>query len=194
MKVFESERKTHMTPEIPINSMTLILGGARSGKSSFAEQIARESEKSVLFIATATAGDSEMAERIRNHQASRPAGWQTLELPRGIGSNLAQPVAEVVIVDCITLLVSNILVSLPEKTHDEVVIDKIRIEVDELIAAQVRLGGQWLIVSNEVGMGLVPPYPLGRIYRDALGWANQALARAAQRVIFMVAGIPMVIK
>lgn len=174
--------------------MTLILGGARSGKSSFAEQIARESEKSVLFIATATAGDSEMAERIRNHQASRPAGWQTLELPRGIGSNLAQPVAEVVIVDCITLLVSNILVSLPEKTHDEVVIDKIRIEVDELIAAQVRLGGQWLIVSNEVGMGLVPPYPLGRIYRDALGWANQALARAAQRVIFMVAGIPMVIK
>jgi len=183
-----------MTPEIPVNSMTLILGGARSGKSSFAEQIARESEKSVLFIATATAGDSEMAERIRNHQTSRPAGWKTLELPRGIGSNLTQPVAEVVIVDCITLLVSNILVSLPEKTHDEVVIDKIRIEVDELIAAQIRLGGQWLIVSNEVGMGLVPPYPLGRIYRDALGWANQALARAAQRVIFMVAGIPMVIK
>jgi adenosylcobinamide kinase/adenosylcobinamide-phosphate guanylyltransferase len=183
-----------MTPEIPLNGLTLILGGARSGKSSFAEQIARESEKSVLFIATATAGDSEMAERISNHQAARPAEWQTLELPRGLGRNLTVPIAEVVIVDCITLLISNILVSLPENTVAELIIDKIRIEVEELIAAQVRLGGQWLIVSNEVGMGLVPPYTLGRVYRDALGWANQTLARAAQRVIFMVAGIPMVIK
>ncbi|MFZ1036540.1 MAG: bifunctional adenosylcobinamide kinase/adenosylcobinamide-phosphate guanylyltransferase [Smithella sp.] len=183
-----------MTPEIPLNGLTLILGGARSGKSSFAEQIARESEKSVLFIATATAGDSEMAERISNHRAARPAEWQTLELPRGLGRNLAVPIAEVVIVDCITLLISNILVSLPENTVAELVIDKIRIEIEELIAVQVRLGGQWLIVSNEVGMGLVPPYTLGRVYRDALGWANQTLASAAQRVIFMAAGIPMVIK
>lgn len=183
-----------MTPEIPLNGLTLILGGARSGKSSFAEQIARESEKSVLFIATATAGDGEMAERISKHRAARPAEWQTLELPHCLGRNLAVPIAEVVIVDCITLLISNILVSLPENTIAELVIDKIRIEVEELIAAQVRLGGQWLIVSNEVGMGLVPPYTLGRVYRDALGWANQTLARAAQRVIFMVAGIPIVIK
>ena len=183
-----------MTPEIPLNGLTLILGGARSGKSSFAEQIARESEKSVLFIATATAGDNEMAERISNHRAARPAEWQTLELPRGLGRNLAVPIAEVVIVDCITLLISNILVSLPENTVAELVIDKIRIEIEELIAVQVRLGGQWLIVSNEVGMGLVPPYTLGRVYRDALGWANQTLASAAQRVIFMAAGIPMVIK
>jgi len=183
-----------MTPEIPTNGMTLILGGARSGKSSFAEKIAREAGKAVLFIATATAGDGEMAERIRNHQASRPAEWQTLELPRNLGSNLAAPIAEVVIVDCITLLVSNILLSLPENAPTEVVMHKIHVEIDELIAAQVRIGGQWLLVSNEVGIGLVPPYLLGRVYRDALGWANQALARAAQRVIFMVAGIPMVIK
>jgi adenosylcobinamide kinase / adenosylcobinamide-phosphate guanylyltransferase len=100
----------------------------------------------------------------------------------------------VVIVDCITLLVSNILLTLPENTAAETVINKIHIEIDELIAAQARLGGQWLIVSNEVGLGLVPPYPLGRVYRDALGWANQALAREAHSVVLMVAGIPMVIK
>jgi adenosylcobinamide kinase/adenosylcobinamide-phosphate guanylyltransferase len=183
-----------MNPEIPVSGITLILGGARSGKSSFAENIARETGNAVLFIATATAGDNEMAERIRKHQTSRPAGWQTLEIPYNLGNHLASKVAPVVIVDCITLLVSNILVSLPENTPDEVVLGKICLEIDELIAAQARLGGQWLIVSNEVGLGLVPPYPLGRVYRDALGWANQALARAAKRVILMVAGIPMIIK
>ncbi len=183
-----------MTPEIPTNGLTLILGGARSGKSSFAEKIAREAEKSVLFIATATAGDPEMTERIHNHQTSRPAHWQTLELPRNLGSNLTAPIAPVVIVDCITLLVSNILLSLPEDTPDKIVLDKIKIEINDLIHSQARLGGQWLLVSNEVGLGLVPPYPLGRIYRDALGFANQVLACAAQRVILMVAGIPMVIK
>ena len=183
-----------MTPEIPNNGLTLILGGARSGKSSFAEQIARETGKPVTFIATASAGDDEMAERILKHQASRPVGWQTLELPLALGRNLAAPLAEVVIVDCITLLVTNVLLSLPEDTPGEIALQKVQIEIDELIEAQARLGGQWLLVSNEVGLGLVPPYPLGRVYRDALGWANQRLARAAERVIFMVAGIPMVIK
>jgi adenosylcobinamide kinase / adenosylcobinamide-phosphate guanylyltransferase len=183
-----------MTLEIPTNGLTLILGGARSGKSSFAEQVAHESGKSVAFIATATAGDDEMAERIRKHQASRPANWQTLELPLALGRSLAAPIAELVIVDCITLLVTNVLLSLPEDTPGETVMQKVQVEIDELIEAQARIRGQWLLVSNEVGLGLVPPYPLGRVYRDALGWANQRLARAAERVIFMVAGIPMVIK
>ena len=183
-----------MMPEIPQSGLTLILGGARSGKSSFAETIARVAGKSVLFIATATAGDDEMAERIRSHRASRPVDWQTLELTHDLGSNLSAPVADVVIVDCITLLVSNILFSLPENTPAEIVINKVRSEIDALIVAQIRIGGQWLLVSNEVGMGIVPPYPMGRVYSDALGFANQALARAAQRVIFMVAGIPLVIK
>jgi len=173
-----------MNPEIPAEGITLILGGARSGKSSFVENIARETGSAVLFIATATADDNEMAERIRKHQASRPAEWQTLEIPRGIANHLSAPVAPVVIVDCITLLVSNLLMSLPENTSAEVVMNKIRTEVDELIAAQARIGGKWLIISNEVGLGLVPPYPLGRVYRDALGWANQALARVAKRVHF----------
>ena len=183
-----------MNPEIPISGLTLILGGARSGKSSFAEKIARESGKPVLYIATAAAGDQEMAERIRNHRASRPPQWQTLELTHDLGRNIAAPAAPVVMVDCITLLASNILLSLPENTPAAVVMNKLEVEINELIAAQKRCGGQWLLVSNEVGLGLVPPYPLGRVYRDALGWANQALAREASRVILMVAGIPVVIK
>jgi adenosylcobinamide kinase/adenosylcobinamide-phosphate guanylyltransferase len=135
-----------------------------------------------------------MVERIHKHRASRPAGWQTLELPLDLGKTLSAPLPEVVIVDCITLLVTNVLFSLPENAPAETVQQKVQIEIEELIAAQERIGGQWLLVSNEVGLGLVPPYPLGRIYRDALGWANQRLARAAARVLFMVAGIPMVIK
>lgn len=183
-----------MNPEIPINGITLILGGARSGKSSFAEQVARESGKSVLFIATAAAGDEEMAQRINKHKASRPVDWQTLELPQEIGNKLKAPIADVVIVDCITLLVSNIFLSFSEETPVDVVMNKMNGEIDGLIAAQARLGGRWLVISNEVGLGVVPSYPSGRIYRDALGFANQALARAAQRVILMVAGIPMIIK
>ena len=183
-----------MIPEIPVNGLTLILGGARSGKSSLAEKIARDSGRSVLYIATATAGDEEMAERIRNHKVSRPAQWQTLECSLNIGRRLDAPRAEVVIVDCITLLVSNILLSFPEDTPAETVMQKVNIELEELIGAQSRIGGQWLVVSNEVGLGLVPPYPQGRIYRDVLGRANQILAQAASRVILMVAGIPMVVK
>jgi len=183
-----------MNPEIPIRGMTLILGGARSGKSTFAEKIALDAGKPVVFIATATAGDEEMARRIRNHRASRPDCWQTLEHPQNVGRSLSEPMGGVVIVDCITLLVSNVILSLPETTVDDVVFEKVKIEIEELIAAQARNGGQWLIISNEVGLGLVPPYPMGRVYRDALGWANQSLAGAARRVILMVAGIPMVIK
>lgn len=183
-----------MNPEIPMEGITLILGGVRSGKSAFAEKFARDAGQPVLFIATATAGDDEMAERIRNHQASRPPEWQTLEQPRDIGCHLTAPVAPVVILDCITLLISNILLSLPENSSADVPLKNVQIEIDALIAAQVRLGGQWLIISNEVGLGLVPPNSLGRLYRDSLGFANQFLAKSAKRVILMVAGIPVVIK
>ncbi len=183
-----------MIPDIPANGMTLILGGARSGKSALAEKIAHDSKTSVLFVATATAGDEEMASRIRRHRASRPAGWQTLELPMNVGRSLKTTGAGVVIVDCITLLVSNILLALPENAPEDTVMEEIRAEMGDLIAAQARLGGQWLVVSNEVGLGLVPPYPLGRLYRDALGRANQILAAAASRVIFLVAGLPLTVK
>lgn len=183
-----------MTPDIPASGMTLILGGARSGKSALAEKIARDSKTSVLFVATATAGDEEMASRIRSHRTSRPAGWQTLETPLNVGRSLKATGADVIIVDCITLLVNNILLALPENTSEDTVMESIHAEMGDLIAAQARLGGQWLVVSNEVGLGLVPPYPLGRLYRDALGRANQILAAAASRVIFMVAGLPLTVK
>jgi adenosylcobinamide kinase/adenosylcobinamide-phosphate guanylyltransferase len=185
-----------MMPDLPPTGLILILGGARSGKSSFAEQIARQTGRPALFIATAAALDDEMRERIAKHRAARPAEWRTLEIQTGLGQALQaiEPPSGPVILDCVTLWVSNILLSLPETAPVETVMQQVETEVEALLAAQERIGGQWLVISNEVGLGLVPPYLLGRIYRDALGWANQRLARAAQRVLFMVAGIPMVVK
>ena len=179
-----------------MSKLTLILGGARSGKSDYAEQRGRESGKSVLFIATATAFDDEMIERIKHHRATRPLEWQTLEAPINVSAALSTQsiTADIVIVDCMTLLVSNILLALPEDSSFELVMQKVKDEVESLLTAQKRIGGEWLIVSNEVGLGIVPAYPLGRMYRDALGRANQMLAREADKVIFMVAGIPTTIK
>jgi len=174
--------------------MTLILGGARSGKSDYAERLARELNKPTLFIATAAASDDEMRVRIAHHRAARSVEWQTLEVPMNIAAALGDVKFEVALLDCVTLLVSNILLSLPADATFETVMQKVDDEIDSFLSAQEKIGGEWLIVSNEVGLGLVPPYPLGRMYRDALGRANQTLARAAQKVIFMVAGIPMVVK
>ncbi|MDD2922837.1 MAG: bifunctional adenosylcobinamide kinase/adenosylcobinamide-phosphate guanylyltransferase [Anaerolineales bacterium] len=181
-----------------MSNLTLILGGARSGKSDYAESLARETNQPVLFIATATVSDDEMRERIEHHRAARPQEWQTLEAPMNIAAELESKISQlwngVILLDCVTLLVSNILLSLPEDSSFETVMQKVKDEIDALIAAQERIGGEWIVVSNEVGLGLVPPYPLGRIYRDALGRANQMLARAAGHVTFMVAGIPTAIK
>ena len=167
-----------MQTESRVNSLTLIIGGARSGKSAHAEEVARASGRPVLYVATATALDDEMRERIAMHRLARPPEWQTLETSLKVGAALvahAQSLSgHVVLLDCITLLVSNVLLALLE--------------------ARDRLAGQWLIVSNEVGLGLVPPYLLGRLFRDTLGRANQRLARAADKVVFMVAGVPMVVK
>jgi adenosylcobinamide kinase/adenosylcobinamide-phosphate guanylyltransferase len=184
-----------MRPESQ-STLTLILGGARSGKSSYAQSLAEETSKSVTFLATAQALDKEMSARIRKHRAERPPDWETLEIPLGISSHAGQLQTELVILDCITLLVTNILMQFAkDDLVDEVPFTyALQKEVDELIA-NIRTGKQdWIIISNEVGLGLVPPYQMGRVYRDLLGWANQRLARAADKVIFMVAGIPTVIK
>jgi adenosylcobinamide kinase/adenosylcobinamide-phosphate guanylyltransferase len=184
-----------MRPESQ-STLTLILGGARSGKSSYAQSLAEETSKSVTFLATAQALDKEMSARIRKHRAERPPHWETLEIPLGISSHAGQLKTELVILDCITLLVTNILMQfVKDDLVDEVPFTyALQKEVDELIA-NIRTGKQdWIIISNEVGLGLVPPYQMGRVYRDLLGWANQRLARTADKVIFMVAGIPTVIK
>lgn len=176
-------------------SLTLILGGARSGKSRYAQQLLEDSGGPMLYVATATPGDEEMAARIRAHRASRLAGWTTLEAPRQVGAAIrAAAFSGSVLLDCLTLLASNVLMEFPEPIDAAAFQAAFQAEVDELIAAYQAGGNSWVIVSNEVGLGLVPAYEMGRYYRDALGWANQRLAAAAQRVIFMVASIPMIVK
>ena len=177
------------------SSLTLILGGARSGKSDYAESLAAQLGRRVLYVATAEARDDEMAARIAAHRQNRPADWRTLEAPRRVGAalaSLAEP-PEVVLLDCLTLLVSNIILQL-ESEPQELIEAAVAAEIDEIIAARQRLAVPMIVVSNEVGLGLVPPYALGRVYRDALGRANQRLATQADRVLFMVAGLPVVVK
>ena len=179
-----------------MSRITLILGGARSGKSSYAQSLAETTGKSVTFLATAQALDEEMSRRIQKHQSERPSGWETLEIPGDIAPQVAQIKSDVVLLDCVTLLVSNLLMQfvtddLVDETPYMLAVQK---ELEELIAAIQKQAQDWFIISNEVGLGLVPPYQMGRVYRDALGWANQRLARDADSVLFMVAGIPMVVK
>ena len=178
--------------------ITLILGGARSGKSWYAQNLAEKSGKSVTFLATAQALDDEMSARIQKHRAERPSNWVTLEIPCEIASHVSQVESEVVILDCVTLLISNLLMQFvkDDRVEEAPFMMAVQKEINELILTlRVRDREQdWLIVSNEVGLGLVPPYQMGRVYRDAIGWANQRLARDADKVIFMVAGIPTVIK
>ena len=176
--------------------ITLILGGARSGKSSYAQRLAEEFGKSVTFIATAQALDDEMAARIQKHQTDRPSTWETLEIPFDIASCVRQIKSNVVILDCITLMITNLMMQYvnDDLVEEEPFLAAVQEEIDEFIEAVQQPGQDWFIVSNEVGLGLVPPYQMGRAYRDALGWANQRLAREADHVLFMVAGLPMVVK
>lgn len=184
-----------------MNEFILLLGGARSGKSSYAEEMAAEvGGDSVLYLATAEAKDEEMAERIARHRDSRPETWRTVEAPRGTAAALreAWQGEKVILLDCITLLVTNLLpggegfeqVSVQVEEYERVVLE----EVEALIEFIADTDALTLVVSNEVGMGLVPPYELGRAYRDILGRANKTLAQAADQVFFLVAGIPMQVK
>ena len=175
--------------------LILILGGARSGKSDYAEKLASEFGQRVLYIATAEIGDEEMAQRIAAHRQNRPAAWQTLEAPREVGAALSEirDTPEVLLLDCLTLLASNVLLAL-EAQPQPLIEAAVQAELEAILSAQVRLDIPLIVDSNEVGLGLVPAYPLGRVYRDVLGRANQYLAARANRVIFMVAGLPMMLK
>jgi adenosylcobinamide kinase/adenosylcobinamide-phosphate guanylyltransferase len=175
--------------------VTLVLGGARSGKSDYAEKLAAQLGQRVLYIATAEAGDEEMAARIAAHRRSRPVDWPTLEAPRELGPALASvsDPPEVLLLDCLTLLVSNAIMALESKPQPAIE-GMVMAEIEALLAAQTRWQVPLIVVSSEVGLGLVPTYALGRLYRDVLGRANQHLAALADRVLFMVAGLPMVVK
>lgn len=170
-----------------------ILGGVRSGKSRFAQELAGKLSHKVLFVATGEPRDEEMQARIDEHKKARPRNWRTLELPANVGQQLESEIgdAQVVIIDCLTLLVANRLGDDPDYLKAE---KRVRAEVDGLIAVIDRLNASFIIVSNEVGMGLVPANKLGRFYRDVLGKAHQLIARRASEVYFMIAGIPLKIK
>jgi len=172
-------------------SMTFILGGARSGKSRFAQELAAKLGKRVLFVATGEALDEEMYARIETHKRARSPTWRTLEAPTDVAKALRDKIgdAEVVIVDCMTLLVSNLMGT--EDMDAKTLEKKVTAELKELVAFMRTTKAHFIIVSNEVGLGVVPAYPAGRVYRDALGTANQMLARNADEVYFMVAGIPI---
>ncbi|NMG64646.1 bifunctional adenosylcobinamide kinase/adenosylcobinamide-phosphate guanylyltransferase [Azoarcus indigens] len=176
----------------------LILGGARSGKSRHAETLAAASGLAVTVIATATAGDAEMAARIRRHQADRPAGWRTVEAPLALAAALRAEAAadRCVVVDCLTLWLANLLAG-AEKLPEPAEADQLplfRREREALLAVLGSLPGRILLVANEVGLGLVPETPLGRLFRDEAGRLNQAVAAICPRVTFVAAGLPLVLK
>ncbi|MEM8546737.1 MAG: bifunctional adenosylcobinamide kinase/adenosylcobinamide-phosphate guanylyltransferase [Pseudomonadota bacterium] len=166
-------------------SIILILGGARSGKSRRAQQLAEAAAPSRTFIATAEALDDEMAARIARHQADRGQGWNTVEAPLDLIPALAEAKqsAEVVLVDCLTLWLSNLL-------HHE---RDVEFEVGELIK-QLPSSTTTILVSNEVGLGLVPTTPLGRAFRDQQGWLNQSIAAVSDSVELVAAGLPLTLK
>jgi adenosylcobinamide kinase/adenosylcobinamide-phosphate guanylyltransferase len=173
--------------------LIFILGGARSGKSRFAQELAGKLSNKVLFIATGEPGDEEMKARIEEHKKARPPSWRTLEIPTSIGQQLETKIgdAEVVIIDCLTLLVAN---RLGAELDYLKAAKRVLTEIGGLIARIDQLDATFIIISNEVGSGLVPETKLGRLYRDLLGKAHQLIARRADEVYFMVAGISTKIK
>jgi adenosyl cobinamide kinase/adenosyl cobinamide phosphate guanylyltransferase len=184
--------------------LTFLLGGVRAGKSAKALELARErEERGVLFVATAQALDDEMRQRIAIHQAERPARWETLETPidiaTEIGSRLNAAPARfgVVIIDCLTLWVSNVLLSLGDDEDAEAIMSARAGELITMLRRNAHVGDgarRWIVVSNEVGLGIVPPTSLGRRYRDALGRVNRMFAAAASDVTLMVAGMELSLK
>jgi adenosylcobinamide kinase / adenosylcobinamide-phosphate guanylyltransferase len=207
----DSKNSSEETCQSTLSSaqIVLILGGARSGKSAFAERLALRSGKRVAYIATGTAGDEDMHERIKRHRAVRPAHWYTVEEPLDLVHALRQASVhgDVILLDCMTLWLANWLCMRGDEQgwgQDPALhvsemngyIDSVLAEVEGMLHVAVGLDRRKtvVIVSNEVGLGVVPAYASGRLYRDALGRINQRLASVATRVYLMVAGLGVDIK
>lgn len=170
----------------------LILGGARSGKSTYAQRCATESGLEVVYMATATAGDPEMAARIQRHKGSRPADWELVEEPLRL-VDVLQDIADsrrCLLVDCLTLWMANLFAI--KDNRDELPFYKQ--EQQRLFALIPHLSGHIIFVSNEVGLGIVPMGESSRLYRDEMGDLHQALAEYCDRVSFVVAGLPQILK
>lgn len=168
--------------------VTLILGGARSGKSRYARQLAENRWPRPLFLACAETLDDEMRARVARHQQERGARWRTVEEPLEVAHALAGglPECDGVLWDCATIWLSNVLLKEGEAALDQ--------RQSQVLAALRATPRPVIVVSNEVGLGLVPPYPLGRQFRDAAGLFNQRLADLAESVALLVAGLPLVLK
>ena len=210
--------------------LILVTGGARSGKSTFAERLAAQLAEPgggrVTYLATSETHDPEMAQRVAEHQSVRPASWTTIECPvevpaavrasasaAGTGAVPGSAAAPVFLLDCVTLWVTNLLFSggafggseppsdgynydkdLLPADAERAAAGRVTAAVDDLLVALGESGATLVAVTNEVGLGVVPEYPLARLYRDQLGRANQRLARAAGRVCFLVSGYPLDVK
>ncbi|MEO0619099.1 MAG: bifunctional adenosylcobinamide kinase/adenosylcobinamide-phosphate guanylyltransferase [Pseudomonadota bacterium] len=167
-------------------NVTLVIGGARSGKSRFAERLAGKSGRAVTYVATAEAWDDEMRERIAAHRADRPAHWDTVEAPTDLPAALCAHAGEgqTILVDCLTLWLTNVMLG----DHD------LDAACDALCHTFDRLDGEIILVSNEVGQGIVPDNAMARCFRDAQGRLNQTVAARADRVFLISAGLPLQLK
>jgi adenosylcobinamide kinase/adenosylcobinamide-phosphate guanylyltransferase len=167
----------------------LVLGGCRSGKSNHALQLAEGMGRRRVFVATCVPLDEEMRTRVDRHRHERSDAWRTLEIPVDLADAIRThgPAADVMVVDCLTLWLSNLLTQTQE-------VHQIRRRIDGLAEAVRSASCTVILVSSEVGAGIVPENRLARFYRDLAGWTNQAMAAACDRVVWMVAGIPVTIK
>ena len=170
--------------------VTFVIGGCRSGKSGYALRLAESTPAARrIFVATCIPCDDEMRSRVFDHQAERGEGWETLEIPEALGKGIgdhSRP-ETLLLIDCLTLWVSNLLPTADEPGR----LDR---ALDELVSALASAPGPVILVSNEVGTGIVPENRLARLYRDLVGRVNQTMAGCARRVVWMVAGIPVTIK
>ena len=205
---------------------TLVTGGARSGKSTYAERLAAQLAEPrggrVTYLATSQPHDAEMAARVAAHRAARPAAWTTVECPLEVPAAIrehAGPAASgglsgpVLLLDCVTFWVTNLLFAggafggsappedgynydkdLLPPAEERAAAERVTVAVDDLLAALGETGATLVAVTNEVGLGVVPEYPLARLYRDQLGWANQRLGRAADRLFLLVSGYALDVK
>jgi adenosylcobinamide kinase/adenosylcobinamide-phosphate guanylyltransferase len=184
------------------NTIILVIGGARSGKSKFAAELAGELGERVTYIATAEASDPEMTERIDKHRAARPVSWNTIEAPFNLVEVLSKSLSsDVVIIDCLTVFLNNLLLKelgpvgeTENPTIHPRLEDIIETEIKALVQTARTIPGFVIIVSNEVGMGLAPPYHLGRFFRDIAGRANRLVAEAADKVYWVNCGMAIELK
>ena len=176
--------------------IVLVTGGARSGKSRFAEQYAAKYGKKIAYIATAQIYDDEMAHRVKLHQARRPAEWRTFEAPFEAEKVLEEAgrTYDMILFDCLTIYLSNLICSLPNLEDFDRNYRLVRENIDRLIAQAKANAGAVVFVTNEVGAGIVPEHHLSREYRDLAGIANQLMARVADEVYLVVCGLPVNVK